>query len=252
MVSCFAGFMRTPGNDRFPTTQWTLISRLHSSDDGVASRALDELCAQYHYPLYCYIRRRGLEHHDAQDVLHDFLAKLIRLESFKTACEDKGRLRGFLATSLSRYLATWHTSQNKRAHDVSIDEEMDLAAAEQRFQRERFSDMETPERLFERKWAHELIRHVLRRMHRNHIARDKEALFTALKPVLLDGGSLRGHDHEAMAAELQMTPGSLRVALSRMLDDFRQMLREEVAQTVEDKAEIEDEIAHLMSAFERK
>jgi DNA-directed RNA polymerase specialized sigma24 family protein len=236
----------------FPTTQWTLISRLRSKDDAVSSRALDELCAQYHYPLYCYIRRRGLDHHDAQDVLHDFLAKLIRLESFQTAEEEKGRLRGFLGTALSRFLSSWHSSQNKRAHDVSLDEEMDLAAAEQRFQRERLSDDETPERLFERKWAHELIRHVLRRMKREHAARGKQALFDALKPVLLDGGSLRGHDHEAIAASLGMSPGSLRTALTRLLDSFRDLLREEVAETVEDKAEIEDEITHLMKAFERK
>lgn len=239
-------------NAHFPTTQWTLISRLRSKDDAVSSRALDELCAQYHYPLYCYIRRRGLDHHDAQDVLHDFLAKLIRLESFQTVEEEKGRLRGFLGTTLSRFLASWFESRNKRRHDISLDEEMDLATAEQRFQRERFSDKETAERLFERKWAHELIRHVLRRMKREHAARGKAALFTALKPVLLDGGSLRGNDHEAIAASLGMSPGSLRTALTRILDSFRDMLRAEVAETVEDKSEIDDEIAHLMQAFERQ
>ena len=244
--------MTTPNPDaHFPDTQWTLISRLRSQDAAISGRALDELCTQYHYPLYCYIRRRGLPHHDAQDVLHDFLAKLIRLESFQTAREDKGRLRGFLSTALSRFLSTWHTSHNKRAREVSLDEELDLSAAEKRFQRERLSDDETPERLFERKWAHELIRHVLRRMKREHIARGKEALFEALKPVLLEGGSLRGHDHEAIAATLDMTPGSLRVALSRLLDSFRDLLREEVAQTVEDLAEVEDEIVYLMTVFER-
>ncbi len=238
-------------NAHFPTTQWTLISRLRSQDDAVSSRALDELCAQYHYPLYCYIRRRGLDHHDAQDVLHDFLAKLIRLESFQTTKEEKGRLRGFLGTALSRFLSSWHTSQNRRAHEVSIDEEMDLSAAEQRFQRERLRDDETPDRLFERKWAHELIRHVLRRMKREYTARGKLALFEALKPVLLDGGSLRGHDHEAIAATLDMSPGSLRTSLSRLLDSFRELLREEVAQTVEDLAEVEDEISYLIKTLER-
>lgn len=243
--------MQGAENGQFPSTQWTLISRLHSRDEEVSRRALDELCEQYHYPLYCYIRRRGLDHHNAQDVLHDFLAKLIRLDAFKAADEEKGRLRGFLSTALSRYLATWHASNRHHAKEISIDEEMDLAAAEQRFQRELFSDEETPERLFERKWAHELIRHVLRRLKRDHVARGKEALFDELRPVLLDGGSLRGHDHEAMAARLHMSPGSLRVALSRLLDDFRDMLRAEVAQTVENEEEIDDEIGRLMQAFSR-
>jgi hypothetical protein len=67
----------------------------------------------------------------------------------------------------------------------------------------------------------------------------------------LGGGSLRGHDHETIAASLGMSPGSLRTALTRLLDSFRDLLREEVAETVEDKAEIEDEITHLMKAFER-
>ena len=66
-------------------------------------------------------------------MVHDFLAKLIRLESFQTAEEEKGRLRGFLGTALSRFLSSWHVSQNKRSHDVSLDEELDLATAEQQF-----------------------------------------------------------------------------------------------------------------------
>ena len=68
------------GNGCFPATQWTLIHRLRSSDAKVARRALDDLCAQYYYPLYCYIRRRGFDQHDAEDALQDFFSKLLRLD----------------------------------------------------------------------------------------------------------------------------------------------------------------------------
>lgn len=75
--------IRPKGESRFPTTEWTLISRLKSEDGATSARALDDLCRQYHYPLYCLIRSRGLAHHDAEDALHDFLAKLLRLESLQ-------------------------------------------------------------------------------------------------------------------------------------------------------------------------
>lgn len=101
--------------------------------------ALDNLCAQYHYPLYCYIRRDGLDHHDAQDALHDFLAKLLRNDSFGAADSERGRLRTFLLTALQRFLANWRRDQRHWVNEVGIDSALALAAAEDRFQSERFA-----------------------------------------------------------------------------------------------------------------
>ena len=137
--------MSSNGKDpNFPTTAWTLISRIRSRDEKVAARALDEICAQYHYPLYCYIRRRGLDHHDAQDALHDFLAKLLRLETFENAQEEKGRLRSLLAAALSRFLINWHRDHAHPDGEVSTDADMVLTEAEARYLRERFTDADTP------------------------------------------------------------------------------------------------------------
>lgn len=234
---------------RFPTTQWTLVARLKSGDADIAQRALDDLCTQYHYPLYCYIRRRGLEHHDAQDALHDFLAKLLRLGTLHTADLEKGHLRAFLATALQRFLVNWHRDHRRQARELSVDAEASLADSEERYQKERFTEADTPENIFERKWAQELLRRVLHRLGEDYAASGKTALFKRLRPVLLRGGSLRGEDVAAIAESLDMKEPALRMAHSRLLRDYRQTLEDEVHQTVADASEIAEEIAHLRGLF---
>lgn len=155
------------GDGRFPSTQWSLIKRLRSPDEATARRALDDLVAQYHFPLYCVIRHRGLAHHDAEDALHDFLAKLLRLDSFAGADVEKGRLRAFLSTALGRFLSNWHRDRAARAREVSLDSvpgedgARGHPASEARYRVAQFPDHETPERLFDRQWACELFARVL-------------------------------------------------------------------------------------------
>jgi RNA polymerase sigma-70 factor (ECF subfamily) len=236
------------GEGRFPTTHWTLIARLKSPDATVARRALDELCAQYHYPLYCYIRRRGLAHHDAQDALHDFLAKLLRLDTFAEADAAKGHLRSFLATALQRFLMNWHRARRPRDREFSIDAVPPGADPEARYRHESFTDADTPDRVFDRKWAHALMGRVLGRLGDAYAEKGKAALFATLHPVLLAGGSLRGEETSRMADGLGMTPGTLRVALARLLQDYRSILEEEVFTTVATRSEVDAEIASLQAS----
>lgn len=238
-----------PADGKFPTTNWTLVSRLRSRSEAVAERALNELCTQYHYPLYCYIRRRGLEHHDAQDALHDFFAKLLRNESLQGLHGADGMLRGFLGRSLQRFLSNWHRDHAKERLEVSLEAERELAEAEGRFQREYLTDADTPERIFERQWARELLHQVQARLRARFQQRGKAALFEALRPGLLNGGTLTGDDTARAAAALGMSEGSVRVAMTRLRDEYREVLREEVRQTVDRDEEVEGEIAHLMRAF---
>lgn len=240
-----------PHDGKLPTTQWTLIARLHSGDPQKVRKALDELCSQYHYPLYCFIRRKGLDHHDAQDALHDFLAKFLRNDSFGAADSDKGRLRTFLLTALQRFIINWHEGQRHREHEFNIDAEAALAGSEQRYQQEHFTDDDAPDRIFERKWAQELMTAVMRRVGARYAADGKRALFEALRPVLLAGGSLRDSDSTALAASLDMTSGALRTALRRLLDDYREELKAEIAQTIDDPAEVNEEFKRLALAFSR-
>ena len=237
---------------RFPTTHWTLVARLKSADEATVRRALDDLCTQYHYPLYCYIRRRGLSHHDAQDVLHDFLAKLLRLDVFESADAEKGRLRAFLSTALGRFLINWHDGSAQRQRENSVDIAAFGDDSEERFSREKFTERDTPDRVFERQWAQELLRRVLRDIAAVYEERGKSDLFKALKPVILRGGSFRGEDPGAVAQKLGMSEPALRKALQRALAEYRKTLENEVLQTVASADEVEEELAYLRGLFGRK
>ncbi len=237
-------------NGRMPTTAWTMVARLSSGDAAHAKAALDELCRAYHYPLYCQIRRRGLDHHDAEDALHDFLTKLLRLDTFGMADREKGRLRTFLSMALKRFLSNWRRDQHrKRGREISADAEAAIAAAEGRYEKEDIEHHESPDLLYDRQWAQELMRLVMQRLRTQYEAKGRAALFDALCPVLLTGGSLIDHDSARLADELKMRQGAVRTALMRLLQDYREALRHEVRQTVDDSESVKDEFAHLMSAF---
>lgn len=238
------------GGGQFPTTRWTLIGRLKAGDAGVVQQALGELCAQYHYPLYCVMRRRGLAHHDAQDALHDFLASFLRRGTFAQADAEKGRLRALLCTALQRFVINWRRDQLHRTREVSLElPAIATATDESRYRAEHFSADETPERTFDRKWGHELLQRVLRTVEEKYTARGRADLFTALCPVLLAGGSLRGEDTPRLAAALGRSEGAVRIALLRLLGDFRTALEAEVFQTVSTRAEVDEEIAYLQQLF---
>ena len=238
------------GDGSFPTTQWTLIARIKSADEAVASRALDEICTQYHYPLYCYLRRRDCDHHDAQDVLHDFLARLLEHRALERVDEASGRLRGYLSTALGRHLIGWRCSAARRAdagHVTTVS--LDFHAIEDRYHHDHFTDGDTPDRIFERKWAIELLRQVIAKLAARYEAKGRSPLFAALRPALERGGSLRGEDTPALAAQLGLTPTALRVAMTRLLDEFAEVIQAEVRLTVEHTEEVRDELAYLMGLF---
>lgn len=251
--------MKTPGNadGAFPTTSWTLIARIRSGDAATARRALDEVCNQYRFPLYCFIRRRGLAHHDAEDALHDFLAKLLRLDTFAEASADKGRLRAFLSTALGRFLVNWHRDRPHRrrevggaggaAEDAGTPPTAD-PADEARYLRA-VAEGDTPERVFDRKWCHTLIARAIERLRLRYREKGQSSLFDALLPALHAGGSLDGSEAERIAAILGITHNNLRVSLTRLMARFRTAFEEEVAQTASTPEETRAEIAYLTQLF---
>jgi DNA-directed RNA polymerase specialized sigma24 family protein len=239
-------------NGRMPTTQWTLVARLNSGDAEHARAALDELCRAYHYPLYCQIRRWGLDHHDAEDALHDFLAKLLRNDSFGIADRDKGRLRTFLGTALQRFLSNWQRDlHSKHVREISREALAAIAEAEGRFEQDEAAHHESPDRLYDRQWATELMRLVMQHLRARYDAKGRVMLFDTLCPVLLSGGSLADHDSSQLAIQLNMRPGALRMALMRLLRDYQEALRQEILQTVDDSDMAKMEFEVLLAAFRR-
>ncbi len=236
----------TPSPDplRFPTTAWTLLDSLKGADENEARLALDRICAIYRYPLYGYLRRRGLDHSDAEDVLHDFLARFLRQDSFRHADASKGRLRGYLAASLSRFLGEWRRREDSRPQPAG-----DLSGYDLRYAAERHAPGESPDRAFDRMWAFALLERVISLLEEEYRQRGREALFAGLKPVLRSGGSLRDHDSAALAASLSLSPEALRAALHRLMREFGETLRREVRQTLLADANPGDEIRHLLELF---
>lgn len=240
------------GDGKFPSTEWTLVARLRHKDPKECKKALNDLCAQYHFPLYCFIRQRGLSHHDAQDALHDFLAKLLRLDALADLEKEKGRLRTFLSKAMDRFLITRHHRERRRGErEVSLEDEQFTfdPRMEQRFERATKSAAATPDVLFDRQWCAQLLKVVLRGLRNRYQEKQKGALFDILSPVLASGGSLRGHDAPALAARLEMTEGAMRTALMRMLREYRALVVQEVRHTVGSREAVETEISDLMKAI---
>lgn len=242
------------GDGQFPPTRWTLIARITSGDEVLSTKALDELCAQYHYPLYCFLRRHGCEHDDAQDVLQEFLVRLIRQRALDRAEEAKGRLRGYLSRALINFLIDWREKEQRRerfvgASTLSVESALDFNAIADRYERERFTDADSPERVFERQWAHELLRQVVEQLAVRYAERNRSAVFAALRPVIEAGGSLRGFDTPTLAAAASLNEDALRQALTRLLREFGEVMRDTVRQTVEDEAAVSEELTYLIGLF---
>jgi RNA polymerase sigma-70 factor (ECF subfamily) len=232
-----------PRDAAFHTTRWSLVTRAGAE----AGAALGELCAKYWYPLYCCVRRHGYSPEDAQDLTQGFFAKLLRHESFADADPAKGRFRTWLARSLEHHLRNEHrnASAAKRGGGV-VPISWDAREAEERFALEPASDG-SPERMFERQWAQTLLYTVLERVRREFGEGGKAELFDALEPHLWSDET--STPYAVIGERLQMTVVALRVTLHRLRRRFHELLREEIAATLERDADVDDELACLQRSL---
>lgn len=220
-------------SDSFATTRWTLVL---AAGEGTA-RALGELCALYRAPLLAHARRRGLTPPDAEDAVQGFLARLLRLESLAAARRERGRFRAFLLGSLNHYLSDLrdHARAGRRDERLSapIEQLAGLAAEES-----------SPDTAFDRAWALALLDTVTARLRSEHPNPDH---FDAMLPCL--AGRNADTPHADVAIKLGLTEPAVRVALHRLRQRYRQLLREEVSQTVARHEDIDAELSHLLAAL---
>jgi RNA polymerase sigma-70 factor (ECF subfamily) len=229
----------------FATTRWSLVAAAGDPAAPDARAALADLCRGYWFPVYAYVRRRGHDHHAAQDLTQAFFARLIEKNDLAAADRTRGRFRSFLLAACQHFLANEHdrTTAKKRGGGrpaVSLD----FADADGRFGREPATD-ETPERAFERRWALELLEQAVAELRREYAESGRGRLFDALKGVLTGGADV---PYTALAAELGLTEGAVKVAAHRLRQRYRDRLREAIARTVADPAEVDDEIRSLFAA----
>ena len=211
-----------------------------------SDQALAALCSAYWYPLYAYARRRLGNVHLAQDLTQEFFARLLEKNILAGAQQERGRFRGFLITAFKNFLANeGDKARAQKRGGGKVPLPLDFQAGDARYDLEP-SHAWTPERLFERQWALALLEQVLTALRAEFVADGKETLFERLK------GSLTGEAaiaYAELAGELNMSEGAVKVAAHRLRKRYRELLRREVAQTVADPEEVDDEIRRLFEAL---
>jgi len=212
-----------------------------------ARRALEQLCASYWYPLYAYVRRQGHGIEDAQDLTQSFFARLLEQKYLRLADRNRGRFRTFLLTSLKHFLNNdWKkTNREKRGSGQKV-LPLDEALAESRFLSEP-AIVQPPDALFDRGWAAIILDRAMTALRAEFERSGKLGTFEKLKVFVW--GEKSALSYAAMAEQLTMTEGAVKVAVHRLRQRFGELLRNEVAQTVSTPAEVNDELRYLVSVI---
>jgi RNA polymerase sigma-70 factor (ECF subfamily) len=237
MENVFGGFEVTA---RFPRTSWTVIVNARDRETAVSREALDRLCRSYWYPVYAFLRRKGLDAEQARDCTQDFFMTLIEKHYLADLERSKGRFRSFLLASANHFLLNW----------------LDAAKAQKRGGRQEIFTLEpgdldrepgiapapylTPEAVFEYQWAAGLLDRTTTRLRACYPPHQ----FEILKPFLL-GEAARG-DGAATAAQLGISVSAFKVTVHRLRRRYRELLRAEIAETVADAGQIDEEIHYLL------
>jgi RNA polymerase sigma factor (sigma-70 family) len=238
------------GDPQFHTTHWSLVVAAAGEGGEQPRAALEELCQAYWYPLYAFLRRRGHNAEDASDLTQGFFAVLLAKGYLADADPERGRFRSFLLTAVARFAGKEHDRANaqKRGGGQRL-LSIDFQDGESRYLREPI-DSWTPERIFERRWALTLLDRTLAKLRQDYAHTGKLAQFDALK-VFLTGAS--GTPPLCQVAEqLVMTEGAVKVAVHRLRQKYRELLRSEIAQTVGAEEDVESELTLLLAALRGK
>jgi RNA polymerase sigma-70 factor (ECF subfamily) len=219
-------------------------------DDAPHARdALEKLCQTYWHPLYAYVRRRGYSPADAEDLTQAFFAWLLERKWLGRADQHRGRFRSFLLTSLNNFLANeWDKARaQKRGGGLVVPLPRDEAEARCAWE---LADHFTPEQSFEWRWALTLLDRVMSRLGAEFAHEGKTELFAALKPCLL--GDRSAQPYAILASTLGVTEGSVKVAVYRLRQRYRRLLRDEIARTVAAPEEVEEELRYLFAVLARR
>ena len=240
-----------PGSSQFPTTRWTLVVDAGDPQRKDARSALVSLCENYWYPLYAYLRRRGYAADQAQDLTQEFFMRVLEGRYLDRADQEKGRFRSFILTSLKFFAADEQDRQRaqKRGGGAVVSFEFSSGeSGEERYQREPGHD-ETPERIFERRWALSMLERVMERLRDEFVQHGRPENFERMKVFLLGQSEA---PYAALAREMNTSEGALKVAIHRLRKRYRELFRQEIADTVADPAEVESELRYLAAVLTRK
>jgi len=231
----------------FVTTHWSVVLHAGRGDSARAGLALARLCQTYWYPLYASARRRGYRAHDAQDLTQEFFSRLLDGRLLARADPGRGRFRSFLLASMNHFLANeWEKARAGKRGGGHPALSLDWAAAEERYDLEPADDA-TPDKAFDKQWALRLLQAVLTRLEQEYQREGKAALFGLLKKCLT--GARESQPYLVLAARMGLSEGAIKVAVHRLRRRYRDLIREEIAQTVAAPEEVESEMRHLLEAL---
>lgn len=245
--------MTAERSSQFHTTHWSLIAALPGrvdEADGREREALKHLCEAYWRPLYAFARYSGHSAEDAQDLTQSFLARVVETGGLGGADPDRGRFRSYLLGAMKHFMANTREHANAKKRGGG-----------QRFVRADVSEMESrltsaghPEssadidRAFDRSWAQETTAAALDQLEHEWSSRGKADRFEALRPAL----AAEMADRPAVAERLGMSENALNVAIHRLRQRYAVLVREAVARTVADEADVEDELRYLVAVLRKK
>jgi DNA-directed RNA polymerase specialized sigma24 family protein len=242
-ASSFAGI-----DHQFAATRWSvvLVAGRRSSPD--SRRALESLCKAYWYPLYAYVRRRVADANDAHDLTQAFFAELLAKNYVGSAKAERGRFRAFLLTSLKHFLSKeWDKAKAKKRGGGKAPIPLDFESADSQYRIELACGL-TPEQIYDREWAVALLGRIMGRLERESAEGGNATQFEELKGFLI--GEHAGATYADVATRLGTTEAAVKMAAHRMRRRYRELLREEIAETVSGPEEVEDEIFKLFATLQ--
>jgi len=232
---------------QFPSTHWSIVVTARDRASPQARDALAALCRAYWYPLYAYVRRQVGSDDRALDLTQEFFARLLEKDFLSTVDREKGQFRAFLLACCKHFLANVrdHEGAQKRGGGVAP-LSLDLGSAVERYRREPTHEL-TAEKLFERRWALTLLDTALERLSEEHRQDGKSELYEHLKVALL--GAYEALSYAQIGSALGMSEAAVKKAAQRLRQRYREVLREQVAATVQGPDEVEDEIRALFAVL---
>lgn len=236
-----------PRDDVFATTRWTVVMEAGRKSSPHSQRALAELCESYWHPLYCFVRRRVASQEDAEDLVQGYFERFVAGNFLDGVSADRGRFRAFLLASLKHFLSNEQDKarRQKRGGGQPL-LSLNWQDAEARYQLDPPDPSASPEAVFDRQWALALLERVVRRLHAECDAEGKSDLFQKTRGALMVNED--SVPYAQAAAELGIEEGALRVAVHRLRKRYRALLRDEIAQTLVDPAQVADELRSLLAA----
>ena len=221
---------------QFDTTHWSVILEGRRGPEQ-ARAALAEICTAYRRPVFAYLRGRGYAPTDADDLTQEFFARFVERRWDERADPMRGRFRAYLLSALHHFLANELASRNahKRGGDMQRVDLDDAAPA--------IADGESPEQVFNRNWMLTVLEHAMRRLEHEAAAQGKDAVFRRLADYLIESPDV--DDYRQIAGELGLRPNTVAVSVHRLRQRLRELVREELARTVSDPDDVDDELHAL-------